>query len=52
MTRREPEPPRPTFILKVEGPPSASIRHLRSLLKALLRRYQFKCIEAREEGEK
>ena len=24
MTRREPEPPRPTFILKVEGPARAS----------------------------
>jgi hypothetical protein len=42
---------RPTFTLKIEGKPgTASIRYLRLLLKALLRRHHFKCLDLREDG--
>ena len=43
---------RSTFVLKLEaksGP--AGIRQLRALLKTLLRRHGFRCIDAREETE-
>jgi hypothetical protein len=47
MTRR-PEP-RPIFVLKIQGRPGrAGIHALRALLKILLRRYHFKCLDARE----
>jgi hypothetical protein len=48
MTRRAAEQ-RPTFTLKIEGPPSViGIRALRALLKILLRRYGFRCLDLRE----
>jgi hypothetical protein len=50
--RRRPEPPRPTFTLKIEGRPGAdSIRDLRALLKRLLRQHGFRCVEALEHKD-
>jgi hypothetical protein len=49
MTRRARPEPRPIFTLKVEGKPGTAIRSLRWLLKTLLRRHGFKCIDARED---
>jgi hypothetical protein len=44
---------RPIFILRIEGKSGgAGIRDLRRLLKTLLRRYQFRCLDAREIGIK
>jgi hypothetical protein len=41
-----------TFVLKIQGPPgSAGIRGLRWILKNLLRRHNFRCLDIREEGE-
>jgi hypothetical protein len=48
MTARQPEP-RPIFTLKIEGKPGGSIHALRALLKVLLRRHGFRCVEAIEE---
>jgi hypothetical protein len=40
---------RPTYVLKIEGPPGAdSIRHLRALLKRLLRQHHFRAIDVRQ----
>jgi hypothetical protein len=40
---------RPTFVLRIEGKPGAAgIRALRQLLKVLLRRYGFRCLDLRE----
>jgi hypothetical protein len=50
MSRRARPEPRPTFTLKIEGPPSVlGIHALRALLKILLRRYGFKCIDLHED---
>jgi hypothetical protein len=46
--RARPEP-QPIFTLKIEGKRDSSIRALRALLKILLRRHGFKCIDARED---
>ena len=40
---------RSTFVLRLEAKPGAAgIRQLRWLLKALLRRHGFRCLDARE----
>jgi hypothetical protein len=40
---------RPIFTLRIEGAPGAEgIHALRALLKVLLRKYGFKCLDARE----
>ena len=40
---------RPTFVLRIEAKPGAAgIRQLRWLLKTLLRRHGFRCVDARE----
>jgi hypothetical protein len=40
---------RPIFILKIEGKPGAAgIHGLRAVLKVLLRKYGFKCLDAHE----
>jgi hypothetical protein len=50
------EPRRPrrkasVFVVRLRGRPGAdSVRELRAILKVLLRRYQLKCVDAREEG--
>jgi hypothetical protein len=42
--------PRPTFTLRIEGEPGpAGIHALRALLKILLRRYRFRCLDVRED---
>jgi hypothetical protein len=42
--------PRPTFTLRIEGRPGgAGIHGLRAVLKVLLRKYGFKCLDARED---
>jgi hypothetical protein len=44
--------PRPIFTLRLEGKPGAAgIRSLRWLLKALLRRHGFRCVEVSETVE-
>jgi hypothetical protein len=49
--RRQPPDHRPIFTLRVEGKPgTAGIRALRWLLKALLRRHGFRCLDV-SEGE-
>jgi hypothetical protein len=49
MTAR-PEQRSTTFVLKIEGKPGITgIHALRALLKVLLRKYGFKCIDARED---
>ena len=43
---------RSTFVLKIEGKPGAAgIRSLRWLLKTLLRRHGFRCVEVSETVE-
>jgi hypothetical protein len=51
MTRRPPlKQRRPVFTLKIEGKPGpVGIRALRGLLKTLLRRHGFRCVDMREE---
>jgi len=40
---------RSTFMLKIEGRPGAdSIRHLRALLKRLVRQHHFRALDARQ----
>ena len=52
LRRTGPEP-RPTFALKIEGPPGdVGIRALRAFLKILLRRYGFRALDMREETGK
>jgi hypothetical protein len=52
MTARERPEPRSTFVLKIEGRPGAAgIRALRWLLKTLLRRHGFRCVEVSETVE-
>ena len=52
MTDRQHPPERPIFILKIEGRSGAADIHaLRALLKVLLRRHGFKCLDAREEDK-
>jgi len=51
---RRPRPERPTFVLKIRSTHNtdgAHIRGLRTLLKRLLRRYGFVCIDARQETD-
>jgi hypothetical protein len=49
MIRRPRRGHRPTFALKIEGQPGrASIHSLRALLKVLLRKHHFRCLDARE----
>ena len=46
---------RPTFelVIRSERPnPSADVRQLRELLKAMLRRYGWKCLRVVEEGRR
>jgi hypothetical protein len=59
MTARERLPnrrtaePRPIFTLRIEGQPGrASIHALKALLKTLLRRHHFKCLDLREDRGK
>jgi len=53
MTARERPESRSTFVLKIEGRPGAAgIHGLRALLKVLLRKYGFKCLDAREDVAK
>jgi hypothetical protein len=40
--------PQRIFTLKIEGKPGTAIRSLRALLKVLLRRHRFRCLDARE----
>ncbi len=41
---------RPTFTLRLEGKPGAAgIRGLRAILKALLRKYHFRCVHCDED---
>jgi hypothetical protein len=48
--RRPRAEPRSVFTLKIEGKPGAAgIHALRGLLKTLLRRYSFKCIDLSED---
>lgn len=48
MTDR-PSEPRPVYVLRLEGKRGAGgIHALRALLKILLRRHGFKCLDARE----
>jgi hypothetical protein len=48
--RTRPGQQRPTFTLKIEGMRGAdSVRHLRALLKRLLRQHHFRAIDVREE---
>jgi hypothetical protein len=50
MTARS-EPSRLIFTLRIEGKAGAAgIRALRALLKALLRKYGFRCLDVREES--
>jgi len=43
---------KPIFILRLEGTPGqAGIHALRALLKILLRRYGFRCVDAYEEKQ-
>jgi hypothetical protein len=39
---------RPTFVIELQGSGTDDIRRLRAILKTLLRRYEFRCIGARE----
>jgi hypothetical protein len=42
----------PTFTLPIEGKPgTAGIHALRAILKTLLRRHGFRCLDAWEEGQ-
>jgi hypothetical protein len=51
MTGADRPEKRPTFVLKIEGPPSVvGIHALRALLKILLRRYGFRCLDVRQVG--
>jgi hypothetical protein len=48
--RRRPEPPRPTFVLRLQAKPGTDgIRNLRLLLKSALRRFHLRCLDARED---
>jgi hypothetical protein len=50
--RQHPPDRRPIFTLRLEGKPGAAgIHGLRKLLKVLLRKYGFKCLDAREEDK-
>jgi len=49
MTRRTRPEKRSTLVLHIEGKPGTAIRDLRWVLKILLRRHGFKCIDARED---
>ena len=50
-TQRELRESLPTFTLRIEGKPgTAGIHALRALLKTLLRRHGFRCLDARQEG--
>ena len=41
----------PTFTVRIVGKPgTAGIRALRAILKTLLRRHGFRCLDARQEG--
>jgi hypothetical protein len=47
--RQQPPERRPIFILRIEGKPGAAgIHALRALLKSLLRRHGFRCLDVRE----
>jgi hypothetical protein len=49
---RERQQPMPIFVVKLQGKPGAAgIRALRWVLKVLLRRHGFKCLEAHEVRE-
>jgi hypothetical protein len=49
---REEGKSRPIFTLKIQGRPGDdNIRYLRLLLKTLLRRHHFKCVDLREDGD-
>jgi hypothetical protein len=48
MARRDPRP-RPIFLLRLEGRPDHAIQDLRRLLKRLLRQYQFRALDVRED---
>jgi hypothetical protein len=51
MTRRHIEQGRPIYRLRIEGRHGpAGIHALRALLKVLLRRHGFRCLDARQEG--
>jgi hypothetical protein len=43
----------PIYLIRLQGRPGVDgIRNLRATLKALLRRHQLRCIDAREEPSK
>jgi hypothetical protein len=48
MTGRHPR--RPTFVLRLRSERGEDIHALRAILKAMLRRHGFRCIEVREDG--
>jgi hypothetical protein len=48
MTRRRDRPEKSIFVLKIEGKRESSIRALRWVLKTLLRRHGFRCLDVRE----
>jgi hypothetical protein len=51
VTRRPRPEKRPIFALKIQGQTGpAGIHALRKILKVLLRRYDFVCLDAREIG--
>ena len=51
-TQRELRESLPAFTVRIEGKPgTAGIRALRAILKILLRRHGFRCLDAREEGQ-
>ncbi len=53
MTAPAPLKPRSVFVLRLEAKPGAAgIRQLRALLKRLLRRHGFRCLDAREINSK
>jgi hypothetical protein len=39
---------RPTYVIELRGRGAGDIRHLRAILKTLLRRHRFRCVAARE----
>jgi hypothetical protein len=50
VTDHPPDRRRPTFILRIEGRPgTAGIHALRAILKVLLRKHGFRCLDARED---